>query len=85
MKGFDKYLGEDEIRNQLTEAFKACGGVTAVRLPTDRESGEIKGIGFVQFDTVEGKVSGPHAELRLALPGSWFACLISHYKAQAGG
>lgn len=55
VKGFDKYLGEDEVRNQLTEAFGAFGEVQNIRLPTDRETGELKGFGYVQFATVEEK------------------------------
>lgn len=59
VKGFDTSLGEDAIRNQLFETFGSAGEVSAVRLPTDRESGELKGIGFVQFTTAEGKVCLP--------------------------
>ncbi|KAL4434185.1 hypothetical protein ABPG75_000626 [Micractinium tetrahymenae] len=55
VKGFDSSLGEDEVRNQLTEAFGAAGTVVNVRLPTDRESGELKGIGFVEFDSAAAK------------------------------
>jgi len=56
VKGFDKYLGEEAIRQQLTETFAECGAVSTVRLPTDRESGELKGIGFIEFGSVEAKV-----------------------------
>lgn len=60
VKGFDKYLGEEEVRQQLTKTFGECGAVNTVRLPTDRESGELKGIGFIEFATTEAKVShGP--------------------------
>eukprot|EP00889_Picochlorum_renovo_P000715 jgi/Picre1/27745/NNA_000709.t1 len=55
VKGFDKYLGEEEVRNQLTEAFSAYGTVNGVRLPTDRETGELKGIGYVEFATADEK------------------------------
>lgn len=57
VKGFDKYLGEDAVREQLTATFADCGAVNTVRLPTDRESGELKGIGFIEFATTEAKVS----------------------------
>ena len=56
VKGFDKYLGEDAVRQQLTEAFAECGTVNNVRLPSDRESGELKGIGFIEFGSVDAKV-----------------------------
>ena len=57
VKGFDKYLGEEAVRQQLTETFADCGTVSTVRLPTDRETGELKGIGFIEFATAEAKVS----------------------------
>lgn len=44
------------MRSALQEAFKECGDVTQVRLPMDRETGELKGIGFIEFGTVEAKV-----------------------------
>ncbi len=44
------------MRAALTEAFGECGEVTQVRLPMDRESGELKGIGFIEFGTAEAKV-----------------------------
>lgn len=57
VKGFDKYLGgEDEVRQALTEVFQECGEIASVRLPTDRETQELKGIAFIQFATPEGKV-----------------------------
>lgn len=54
------------MRNQLTEAFGAAGTVVNVRLPTDRETGELKGIGFVEFDSADAKVS---ARLRCRASG----------------
>jgi len=59
VKGFNRELGEDEVRSQLMEAFKECGEISAVRLPTDRETGDLKGIGFVEFATSGGKVRAP--------------------------
>lgn len=37
----------------LGEAFGAHGAVTSVRLPTDMESGQPKGYGYVQFGSIE--------------------------------
>ena len=37
----------------LGEAFGAHGTVTSVRLPTDMESGQPKGYGYVQFGSIE--------------------------------
>lgn len=44
------------MRTALTDAFGDCGEVTQVRLPMDRETGELKGIGFIEFGTNEAKV-----------------------------
>jgi len=35
----------------LTEFFGECGEVLNVRIPTDRESGEIKGFAYVEFSS----------------------------------
>ena len=60
VKGFDKYSqGEDDIRAALETHFGTVGTVLSVRLPSDRETGELKGIGFVQFDSAAGKVGQP--------------------------
>jgi nucleolin len=56
VKGFDSSLGEDAVREQLTEVFSKYGKVNQIRLPTDRESGELKGISFVEFADQAGKV-----------------------------
>ena len=37
VKGFDKYQGEEDVRQALTEVFQDCGEIASVRLPTDRE------------------------------------------------
>ena len=57
VKGFDKYAGEEAVRQALTEAFGEKGEVVAVRLPSDRETGELKGIGFIEFASPEGKAA----------------------------
>jgi nucleolin len=51
VRGFDKYQDEDSIRSGLTEFFSDCGEVLNVRIPTDRESGEIKGFAYVEFSS----------------------------------
>lgn len=48
VRGFDKYQDEETIRNSLTEFFSECG-IARIRIPTDRESGVIKGFGYVDF------------------------------------
>ena len=56
VKGFDRSQGEDDIRAALETHFADAGTVVSVRLPSDRETGELKGIGFIQFETAAGKV-----------------------------
>lgn len=56
VKGFDSSLGEDGVRDALTETFSKYGEVKAVRLPTDRETGDLKGIGFIEFGSQDAKV-----------------------------
>jgi nucleolin len=55
IKGFDKYQGEEGVRSAITELFGTCGEVVHVRLPTDRETGELKGFGFVEFSDPSAK------------------------------
>ena len=52
VKGFPREMSEDDIRNGLFEAFAECGEVWKVRIPTDRDTGEIKGFAFVEFENV---------------------------------
>ncbi|MCO5573989.1 hypothetical protein L7F22_027767 [Adiantum nelumboides] len=53
VKGFNKFQDEDSIRNSLTEFFGECG-VQNIRLPTDRETGDIKGFAYVDFSDRDG-------------------------------
>jgi len=39
--------------DQIYEAFGVCGTVTSVRLATDRETGQPRGFGHCEFETVE--------------------------------
>uniref|UniRef100_A0A804MJE2 RRM domain-containing protein n=1 Tax=Zea mays TaxID=4577 RepID=A0A804MJE2_MAIZE len=43
IRGFDKNLSEDEIQSSLEQHFSDCGEMTRVSIPTDHESGAIKG------------------------------------------
>jgi len=40
---------EDDIRGAFTE----CGEILSIRLPTDRESGQPKGFGYIQFSSID--------------------------------
>ncbi|GAB2285021.1 hypothetical protein Dimus_019477 [Dionaea muscipula] len=57
VRGFDKSLGEDEIRSALQEHFGSCGEVTRVSIPTDFESGAVKGIAYLDFKDSDGMTS----------------------------
>ena len=56
VKGFDRSQGEEAVREALTTLFSDAGEVANVRLPTDRETGELKGFGFIEFADNAGKV-----------------------------
>ena len=53
VKGFDAY-DEDAARSALIEAFSPHGEITEVILPMDRESGRLKGFGYVVFANNDG-------------------------------
>lgn len=40
---------EDDIRG----AFAECGEIISIRLPTDRETGQPKGFGYIQFSSID--------------------------------
>ncbi|KAL9265689.1 Nucleolin 2-like protein [Drosera capensis] len=54
IRGFDKSLGEDQIRNALQEHFGSCGEITRVSIPKDYESGAVKGIAYMDFKDGDG-------------------------------
>lgn len=68
VKGFDRGLGEDAIKEALGEAFGECGTVVNIRLPFDQETQQPKGFGYIEFDSVASKVCSlntlPHPILK---------------------
>lgn len=44
-------LSYDVTQDDLSEVFQEYGSVKRVHLPTDRETGRIRGFGFVEMDT----------------------------------
>jgi cold-inducible RNA-binding protein len=51
------YVGNmpyETTQEQIRDLFGQAGEVTDVRLITDRETGRLKGFGFVEMATVEG-------------------------------
>jgi nucleolin len=53
VKGFDASLSEDDIKNTLREHFSSCGEIKNVSVPIDRDTGNSKGIAYLEFS--EGK------------------------------
>jgi nucleolin len=51
VRGFDKSVGEDEIRSALQEHFGSCGEITRLSIPKDFESGSVKGFAYVDFNS----------------------------------
>ncbi|KAL2644559.1 hypothetical protein R1flu_012146 [Riccia fluitans] len=54
VKGFDKSPGEVKIREALRKHFASCGDILSVRVPTDKDTQEIKGFAFIAFKEMEG-------------------------------
>jgi hypothetical protein len=60
------------VRAALEEAFAECGPIKAVRLPSDRETGEMKGIGYIEFATKQAKVGAPGVlDVHLPCRATW--------------
>jgi len=47
------YLPKDSDRESVSGIFGTCGTIKRIDLPTDKETGVIKGIAFVEFETKE--------------------------------
>ncbi len=47
--------GEDAARAALEELFGQCGKIVNMRLPTDRDSGELKGFAYIEFKDKSSK------------------------------
>ncbi|HIK06140.1 MAG TPA: RNA-binding protein [Trichormus sp. M33_DOE_039] len=44
-------LSYNVTQDDLTKVFSEYGAVTRVQLPTDRETGRVRGFGFVEMET----------------------------------
>ncbi|KAI5582178.1 hypothetical protein BDE02_07G067800 [Populus trichocarpa] len=53
VRGFDKSAGEDEIRSSLQEHFGSCGEIKRVSIPTDYDTGAIKGMAYLEFNDAD--------------------------------
>ncbi|ESQ48039.1 hypothetical protein EUTSA_v10020940mg [Eutrema salsugineum] len=49
VRGFDSSLGEHEIKSALRDHFSACGEITRIAIPTDPETGAIRGNAFIDL------------------------------------
>ncbi|XP_058001523.1 nucleolin 2 isoform X6 [Hevea brasiliensis] len=54
VRGFDTSLGENEIRSVLGEHFETCGEITRISIPTNYETGAIKGMAYLEFKDADG-------------------------------
>ena len=77
-------MGEDEVRNQLTAAFANYGDVQNIRLPTDRETGELKGFGYVQFGSADEKNAAAEMDGQEAA-GGWLKVDVNSQSTPASG
>ncbi|KAJ6365959.1 hypothetical protein OIU77_002513 [Salix suchowensis] len=53
VRGFDKSAGEDEIRSSLQEHFGSCGEIKRISIPTDYDTGAIKGMAYLEFNDAD--------------------------------
>lgn len=51
----------DADESTLTEVFSEHGGIKGIRLPTDRDTGNPKGFGYIEFNSVEEATSAYEA------------------------
>ena len=54
VRGFDRMLDENDVRNELINRMSEFGEVTEVRLPVDFNTGGLKGFGYVVFAEAAG-------------------------------
>lgn len=54
VRGFNNSLTEERARAALEKHFGSCGEITRISIPTDRESGYIKGIAYMDFNDGDG-------------------------------
>lgn len=47
--------GEDAAKATLQEVFGECGNIMRIRMPSDRDSGELKGFAYIEFESADAK------------------------------
>ncbi|RKP04948.1 hypothetical protein THASP1DRAFT_10033, partial [Thamnocephalis sphaerospora] len=70
--------------DSVAEVFAAFGEVQSVRLPTDRETGQAKGFGYVQFNT-EDEAAAAVAESYVELEGRQLRLDFAGARSNDGG
>ncbi|XP_057963316.1 nucleolin 2-like isoform X4 [Malania oleifera] len=53
VRGFDKSVGEDEVRSALEEHFGSCGQISRLSIPKDYETGDVKGFAYLDFQDAD--------------------------------
>ena len=71
--------------DMLREAFGEYGSIVGIRLPTDKETGEIKGFGFVEFGSVEEATSAIDAMSGMPIAGRPLRLDFDQPRAGGGG
>ena len=69
----------------LSEAFSKYGTITGVRLPTDPETGSLKGYGYVEFASIEDATTALNAMKGYNLAGRPLRLDFSTPRAGGGG
>jgi RNA recognition motif-containing protein len=50
---YASYLPKDSDKNFVKKIFSPFGNIKRIDLPSDKSSGVIKGIAFIEFETLE--------------------------------
>lgn len=62
---FQECLPHNVTHDWVKKVFSVCGKVVYVSLPRYTSTGDMKGFGFVEFETIEG------AQAAYQVKGSW--------------
>jgi RNA recognition motif-containing protein len=71
--------GEDAAKASLTEVFGECGNIMRIRMPTDRDSGELKGFAYIEFESADAKTKAAEYDGSEACGGYlkvWMCCAV---------
>jgi len=58
IKGFDTQSYDiNSVYDEIRALFEQCGEISRISLPKDRETGALKGFGYIDFASFEAKVN----------------------------